>query len=153
MLNQTVNNIKQWSNDRGIIKGTTAKDQTLKLGSEMGELCDNILKGRHLEARDDIGDMFVVLTNIAEQIGSSIEECIEVAYNDIKDRKGVLLNGSFIKEQDLFSQGWIRYNNDLPVATLVDVIILNEEGYVITTFQTNHRVGDYSKIKYWRCTT
>ena len=52
----------------------------------MGELSDNICKGKDI--KDDIGDMLVVLINIAERNNISLTDCLEVAYNDIKDRKG-----------------------------------------------------------------
>ena len=89
----------QWSNDRGIISNSTDASQTLKLISEAGELCDNINKGR--DAKDDIGDCLVCLTNIAAIRGYTLAECWEVAFNDIKDRKGYMnKNGVFIKESD-----------------------------------------------------
>ena len=40
------------------------------------------------------------LRSIAEQVGLTLEYCVEQAYNDIKDRKGVLFNGVFIKESN-----------------------------------------------------
>ena len=100
-LNETHDLTVAWAEARNLIDGSDAKTQTLKLGSEFGELCDNIAKGRYYAAKDDIGDMVVVLTIVAQQIGSSLEECFEVAYNDIKDRRGRMVNGTFIKENDL----------------------------------------------------
>jgi len=89
----------KWSADRGITINGKAETQTLKLISEAGELCDNIAKGKDI--KDDIGDMLVVLTNIAKLKGTTLAECWEVAYNDIKDRKGFLnANGTFIKSTD-----------------------------------------------------
>ena len=93
--------IVKWADDRNLIYGSDPKSQTLKLGSEFGELCDNINKGRHEAALDDIGDCFVVLTIIAAQLGVTMEDCVRVAYNDIKDRKGRMVNGTFVKESDL----------------------------------------------------
>lgn len=91
--------IEKWSEDRGILANSKASTQCLKLMSEMGELADNIAKGK--DCRDDIGDCFVVLVNIAKLVGSNIEECAEIAYNDIKDRKGFLNEaGTFIKSTD-----------------------------------------------------
>jgi len=89
----------QWSEDRGIIQNSTDMSQTLKLMSEVGELADNINKGR--DVKDDIGDCLVCLTNIARIRGLTLAECWEVAYNDIKDRKGFMnSNGVFIKKGD-----------------------------------------------------
>lgn len=92
--------IIQWSTDRGIIQHSTPAAQTLKAVSEMGELADNIIKGRHEAARDDIGDIIVCLVNVAHMIGSDVEECLGVAWNDIKDRKGrMVAGGAFVKDE------------------------------------------------------
>ena len=94
-----ISKISSWANDRNIIAGSDTKTQFAKLVSEVGELADNIAKGR--DCRDDIGDCIVVLTIIAEQKGYTLKECVELAYNDIKDRKGTMINGTFIKECDI----------------------------------------------------
>lgn len=94
-----VENIAQWHRDRNLIEGSTDKDQYMKLIQEAGELSDNICKGKDI--RDDIGDMMVVLINIATRNKLSMEECLQVAYDDIKDRKGKMVDGVFIKESDL----------------------------------------------------
>ena len=64
--------------------------------TDSGELSDNVCKQQDI--RDDIGDCIVVLINIAERNGYSITECLDVAYNDIKDRKGKMVDGIFVKE-------------------------------------------------------
>ncbi len=94
-----VENIAQWHRDRNLIEGSTDKDQYMKLIQEAGELSDNICKGKDI--RDDIGDMMVVLINIATRNKLSMEECLQVAYDDIKHRKGKMVDGVFIKESDL----------------------------------------------------
>ena len=91
----------QWSYDRGILTNGKIVSQALKLGSEVGELQDNAAKDNLIAIKDDIGDCLVVLTNLANLAGTTLEECWEVAYNDIKDRKGFLnANGNFIKSTD-----------------------------------------------------
>ena len=157
-MQELIKKIEQWAEDRNIINGSKPIDQAMKLFSEFGELADNVGKGR--DCRDDIGDVFVVLTIICKHVGKSIsevkikyhyidqenkysvydimhelcsfidhvesgwldsgslgsvlsllqniayiidatlEECVQIAYNDIKDRKGVMYNGVFIKESD-----------------------------------------------------
>lgn len=97
-LDRTIFAIKEWHNDRNLILGSDDKTQFCKLISEVGELGDNIAK--KADIRDDIGDIIVVLINIAERNGHTIEECVNVAYNDIKDRKGVMFEGVFIKSSD-----------------------------------------------------
>ena len=57
-----------------------------------------ICKGK--DVKDDLGDMMVVMLNIMERQGISMEECLETAYNDIKDRKGRMVDGIFVKEGD-----------------------------------------------------
>lgn len=155
-MNELIAKIEQWAEDRNIIKGSKPIDQAMKLFSEFGELADNVGKGR--DCRDDIGDVFVVLTIISKQRdipilkafdkaqpydekskqcivylsreitefltiedeeadfmlsnvvdsllsicvnnGFTLNECVTIAYNDIKDRKGLMHNGVFIKESD-----------------------------------------------------
>lgn len=63
--------------------------------SEVGELADNINKDR--DCIDDIGDCMVVLIILANQLGMTPKQCLEHAYNDIKDRKGRMVDGVFIK--------------------------------------------------------
>lgn len=102
--------VVKWAYERNIINGSDPKTQTIKLISEVGELSDSINKGT--DCRDDIGDCLVVLTILAEQKGYTIKECLEFAYEDIKDRKGLMFNGCFIKESDdVFQQ--IKKNLEL----------------------------------------
>ena len=91
--------IIQWHYDRNLIEGSTDKDQYMKLIQEMGELSDNICKGKDI--KDDIGDMIVVLINIAERNDLSITDCVRTAWDDIKDRRGKMVDGVFVKEGDL----------------------------------------------------
>ena len=93
-----IEKVKAWHRDRNLIEGSTDKDQYLKLIQEAGELSDNIGKGNDI--KDDIGDMLVVLINIAERNGVSLTDCLNEAWNDIKDRKGRMVDGVFIKEAD-----------------------------------------------------
>lgn len=158
-LQELITAIEQWAEDRNIIKGSKPIDQAMKLFSEFGELADNVGKAR--DCRDDIGDVFVVLTIMAKQTGIDVfnsvskkefpldediktivgrlseqlttlalfsqedrlpifalnnsvsylkliclvnrytlQECVQIAYNDIKDRKGIMHSGLFIKESD-----------------------------------------------------
>lgn len=97
-LEYYVDNILQWAEERNLIKGSTSKDQFCKLMQETGELSDNLCKQNSIS--DDIGDCMVVLTIIAAQQNLSIEECLDQAWNDIKDRKGTMVDGIFIKEID-----------------------------------------------------
>lgn len=97
-MSEYTSKIIQWHHDRNLINGSTDKDQYMKLIQEAGELSDNICKGRDIS--DDCGDIMVVLLNIMERNGLTMEHCLEVAYNDIKDRKGKMIDGVFVKEAD-----------------------------------------------------
>lgn len=89
----------EWAKARHIIPNATPHGQLLKAVSEMGELADAVAKGQRLEAMDAIGDVTVCLINLAALSGTSLRECLELAYNQIKDRRGILLpNGVFVKE-------------------------------------------------------
>ena len=90
--------ISQWHKDRNLIEGSTDKDQYMKLIQEAGELSDSLCKGKDI--KDDIGDMMVVLINIMVRNNLTMNECLSVAYNDIKDRKGKMVDGVFVKEGD-----------------------------------------------------
>lgn len=98
-MRDLVDNIAQWHRDRNLIEGSTDKAQFVKLIEEAGELAGNIARGRSVA--DDIGDMCVVLINIAERNDITLEQCLETAWDDIKDRKGRMVNGTFVKETDL----------------------------------------------------
>lgn len=98
-LIENVDNIRKWHHDRNLIEGSDDKSQFAKLIQEAGELSDNICKGKDI--KDDIGDMIVVLINIAERNDLSITECVRTAWDDIKDRKGKMVDGVFVKEGDL----------------------------------------------------
>lgn len=91
--------IEDWHHQRNLVEGSTDKDQYMKLIQEAGELSDSICKGKDI--RDDIGDMMVVLINIMVRNDLSLEECLKVAYDDIKGRTGRMVDGVFVKESDL----------------------------------------------------
>jgi NTP pyrophosphatase (non-canonical NTP hydrolase) len=90
--------IRDWAEERGIYEHGDPKTQYLKLMEEAGELGRAILKDNEGEQLDAIGDMVVVLTNLAELLGLSIEECVESAYDVISKRTGKMINGTFVKD-------------------------------------------------------
>lgn len=101
MLDALTMKIKEWATERNLHEVDPNK-QILKLGEEFGELCQALAKNRKKAAvKDAIGDMYVVLTILSLQLDIDIEECIAIAYDEIRDRKGKMINGVFIKESDL----------------------------------------------------
>ena len=92
------NDIRQWANDRGIYTSGDSKTQYIKLQEESGELARAILKNDKSELIDSIGDMVVVLTNLAALEGLNIEDCVQSAYDVIKSRQGSMVNGTFVKQ-------------------------------------------------------
>ncbi len=98
-LHNLIDKVVKWHYDRNLIEGSTDKDQVLKLAQELGELSDSVCKGK--DVKDDIGDMLVVMLNIAERNGVVLSECLKKAWDDIKHRKGRMIDGIFVKETDL----------------------------------------------------
>jgi len=90
--------IRNWAQDRGIYDKGNSHTQYVKLMEEAGELAAALLNEDIYEIKDAIGDMVVVLTNLATLEGMLIENCIESAYNEIASRKGKMINGTFVKE-------------------------------------------------------
>ena len=89
--------IRTWASDRGLYDKGDTKTQFAKLMEESGELARAVLKDDKLEFVDAIGDMVVVLTNLAYLGGTNIEHCIDSAYEVIRKRSGNMVNGTFVK--------------------------------------------------------
>lgn len=151
-MNQLIQQIEQWADDRNLINGSTPQKQMLKLMEEFGELCAGIAKNKPEMIKDAIGDCFVVIVILNKQVGNSsdrveffsfgdldweldevlenlseyingnalhplsaisdlqacatkykldFKECVQHAYSQIKDRKGKMIDGVFVKEEDL----------------------------------------------------
>ena len=96
----TVEKIEQWVIDRNL-HTIAPKVQMCKTMEELGELAKAIYKGDKEKQMDGIGDTVVTLICIAQQLGFKFNDCLDYAYNEIKNRKGKLVNGTFVKESDL----------------------------------------------------
>ena len=92
------NNIRDWADERGLYDKGDVKTQLIKLQEEMGELAKATLENDKPEIIDAVGDMVVVLTNLAHLNGVHIETCIAEAYNVISKRTGKMVNGTFVKD-------------------------------------------------------
>lgn len=87
-----------WAANKGLTDSNNAKNQTLKMCAEAGEVADAVLKDDKKEVMMEVGDVLVTLSILGFIEGFTLEEAFEVAYNKIKDRKGKTVNGTFIKE-------------------------------------------------------
>lgn len=92
--------IQKWATERDLMFGQPTA-QMVKLMEEVGELANGINKDREGQIIDSIGDIYVVLVSLCMQLDLDINDCIKAAYEEIKDRKGKMVNGLFVKEEDL----------------------------------------------------
>ena len=91
--------IREWAQDRGLYDEGNPHTQYVKLQEEAGELAKALLQNDKMEIMDAIGDMVVVLTNLAHLENTTIEACIEQAYKVISKRTGKMINGTFVKDE------------------------------------------------------
>ena len=99
-VDQLVKQVEQWSKDKNLHNGNPDR-QALKFYEEAGEVGAALSRNKLDDLKDGIGDTVVTLIILAQQHGWSLEECLQYAYDEIKDRKGETRNGTFIKESDL----------------------------------------------------
>lgn len=119
-MQELIDNVLEWAKERNIIEGSTASKQLEKTAAELIELAvavgrdelhtelglasesdSNLLEKCTMDIADGIGDVLVTLIIVTEQTGLDIEDCLACAYNQIKDRKGKMIDGKFVKEEDL----------------------------------------------------
>lgn len=105
ILTDLITKINEWAISHGLDKGNP-KIEWMKVTEEVGEIRDVFLKPNdfddpELALKDAIGDSIVTLVVLCLQLGYDVEECLKIAYNNIKDRKGKMVNGTFVKEEDL----------------------------------------------------
>ena len=104
-MEQLIDSVIHWGQERNIIGGASALDQQEKLEEEVEEIRTALESGDGSGVVDGIGDTMVVLIMQASILGLRIEDCLEAAYNEIEHRKGRLLDGKFVKEEDLIKMG------------------------------------------------
>lgn len=142
-LPQLTENITRWHHDRNLVDGATDWSQTKKLLEEFIEIVaaqmpeqdpvliakqvrqwtDELLASGRIKSvsvhsardafEDAIGDMFVVQTNLAERNKISMSQAIDGAYQEIRDRKGKMVGGTFVKEEDLESKSPFSYGDEV----------------------------------------
>lgn len=100
-MNELIKQVEQWSKDKNLHNGNSFT-QYAKSSEEMGEVAAALCRNDIDALRDGIGDVIVTLVILAQQNNMTFQECLEQAYGEIKDRKGVMSkDGSSIKEADL----------------------------------------------------
>ena len=90
--------VRKWAKERNLIEGSTPSHQIDKLDEEVGELVEALGFENRSEIIDAIGDIQVVLAVMCAQLGLDVDECREAAWDEIKDRKGKMIDGVFVKE-------------------------------------------------------
>lgn len=99
-MNELIENVENWAFDKGLLVADPSK-QFLKVSEEVGEVARALARGDKNGLRDGIGDVVVTLIILAQQNGMSLGECLEFAYQEIKDRTGKMVDGVFVKSEDL----------------------------------------------------
>ena len=99
-MNELIKQVEQWSKDKGLDKSESSK-QMLKVVEEVGEVASTIARGNQDMLRDGIGDVVVTLIILAQQNDMDLYECLNTAYDEIKGRTGNMVDGVFIKKEDL----------------------------------------------------
>lgn len=99
-LEKLVEQVEKWSIDKGLDKAESSK-QFLKIAEESGEVAAALARNNMHELKDGIGDVVVTLIILAQQNGLTLEECLGQAYGEIKGRTGEMVDGVFVKSEDL----------------------------------------------------
>ena len=98
-MNEIIKNIEKWAEEKNIHEAQNLQPQLLSMVEEVGEVAECIRKGRTIgELESEIGDVAITAIILALQAGTSIEECLSVAYEKIKNRTGKKINGTFVKD-------------------------------------------------------
>ena len=99
-MDRLVRDVEKWAYDKGLNKANP-KDQYLKVAEECGEIAAGLARADRDAIIDAIGDTVVTLIILAQQMGWTLEECLQAAWGEIKDRTGEMRNGVFVKSEDL----------------------------------------------------
>ena len=100
IFDELIQNVKEWADAKDILKSENAPKQLMKVMEELGETAGAIAKNKETaEIMDGIGDTFVTLIILSYQLGLEPTDCLDAAYNEIKNRKGNTVNGVFIKDE------------------------------------------------------
>jgi len=93
-------NVLNWAEHKGITAPENAPKQFLKVIEEVGELAAAMARNDKEEQVDAMGDVLVTLIILSKQLELDPVECLDTAYNVIKDRTGKTVNGVFVKDSE-----------------------------------------------------
>ena len=99
-MNALIKKVKRWAADKNLLRRNNANSQMLKVMEEIGETAGALARNNIDDVKDGIGDSFVTLIILSYQLGLEPKECLEAAWDEIKDRTGKTENGVFIKSED-----------------------------------------------------
>lgn len=104
-FSELITKINHWADERNL-KQADPKIQWMRITEEVGEIRDVLLKPTKFTEpqaalKDAIGDTLVTVIVLAYQLDLDVTECLGIAYEEIKNRKGKMINGTFVKESDL----------------------------------------------------
>ena len=102
---ELIDKVNVWADERNL-KQADPKIQWMRITEEVGEIRDVLLKPTKFTEpqaalKDAIGDTLVTIIELVHQLDLDVTECLSVAYEEIKNRKGKMVNGTFVKEEDL----------------------------------------------------
>ena len=97
-MDELIKNVKLWANEKNLLKKENSHVQMLKVLEEVGETAGALLKNKEKEIIDGLGDSFVTLIILCYQLNLEPEDCLRAAWDEIKNRKGKTVNGTFIRE-------------------------------------------------------
>lgn len=105
IVDDLIAKINKWADERNL-KQADPKIQWMRITEEVGEIRDVLLKPTKFTEpqtalKDAIGDTLVTIIVLAHQLDLDVNECLNIAYEEIKNRKGKMINGTFVKEEDL----------------------------------------------------
>ena len=90
----------KWAKERDLVHEKNAPFQMMKVTEEIGELAAAVSRKNRDETIDAIGDSFVTLIILSAQLGLNPKDCLLSAYNEIQNRKGKTVDGTFIKDEE-----------------------------------------------------
>lgn len=107
-FNEGIENVTNWAAHKGLLNSDNANKQLLKVMEEVGETAAAMIRGNKDAVMDGIGDSFVTLIILSKQLGYEPDECLQKAWEEIKDRTGTMVDGSFVKDSDIVNKFQIK---------------------------------------------